>query len=58
MPATKAKATASGTKARATVKPENTSSLMFPLRFSINLNFKWIVFEGFRNQRAKVQSFI
>lgn len=38
IPATKANATASGTKARATVKPESTSSFILPFVRSIRLN--------------------
>ncbi len=38
IPATKAKATASGTRAKATVNPEKTSSFMLPCDLSIHLN--------------------
>ena len=42
IPATKAKATASGTKAKATVKPDNISSFILPLLGVINLNADFI----------------
>ena len=38
IPATNAKATASGTSARATVSPERISSFTLPFVLSINLN--------------------
>ena len=39
IPATKAKATASGTRAKATVRPDKTSSFILPLVRSMNLKF-------------------
>jgi hypothetical protein len=57
-PATKAKATASGTSASATVRPENTSSLSVPWLLSNNVYFTdyAILIPDSGNEPAKIEN--